>query len=282
MDGISRVVVLGAHGMLGTDICQIFSENGVPVVALSSKNIDITDPKSVAENLDQFEISWLINCAAFTKVDACETEKDRALQTNGNGPKYLAQYCSERNIPLVHFSTDYIFDGTKLSPYAEDDTPNPVNYYGETKLIGEQNIQKVWGQFYIFRVQWLYGNNGNHFVKTILRLAQERPELKIVADQWGSPTWTREVAHGVYTAFREKPLWGIYNFASHGYTTWFEFAEEFLKLKNIATPILRVTTEQFPLPAKRPKNSRLDLGKFFSSCTSKPKTWQQSIKEFLL
>lgn len=277
------VIILGSSGMLGSDILTEFKNNKISVTGLSSRDIDITSQKSIETTLENYPaIKLIINCAAYTAVDNCETETKRALSVNGTGPGLLANYCAKHNITLIHFSTDYVFDGKKEEPYIESDPTNPINIYGQSKLKGEKLIQESTCSYYIFRVQWLFGENGNHFIKTIIRLANERTELKIVNDQWGSPTYTKDIAKTVFEFLELSPAFGIYNLANQEYCNWYDFAKKIVELKKLNCTIYPQPSEAYPVPATRPKNSRLNCEKLYNTGVSKLRTWQEACKEFIL
>lgn len=259
--GVMKVILIGATGMLGADFLALL-KGRAEVYAFDSKTCDITSEKSIELALAGLkDCDYLINCAAYTKVDLAESEKKKAYAVNVLGVKNLARFCKENAIVMVHFSTDYVFNGSGDKPWQEDDPVEPLNYYGYSKLQGELALGKVLQESYIFRVQWLYGKNGTNFVETILNKANESSELKIVADQWGAPSWTRDIARAVLSVI-EKKEFGTYHLANLGCTNWYEFAKYFLKLKKIQAKIEPVERKMFVKPAKRPLNSRLDLGKY--------------------
>ena len=209
-----KAIVMGERGMLGSDIVSYFRSRGATVLAFSSSQCDVTNRDCLADVLlSHTDSDIVINCAAYTAVDDCEKERERAFLVNGQAPGFLAQVCDRIAVPLVHFSTDYVFDGNKRGYYDESDATAPLSVYGASKLQGEQSVQSMLQSHYIFRVQWLYGVNGNHFLKTISRLAAERSELTIVNDQWGSPTWTYDIARYLYAFLSAKPAYGLYHFS---------------------------------------------------------------------
>jgi dTDP-4-dehydrorhamnose reductase len=279
---MSQILVLGGRGMLGSDIVSVLTGLGHDVKSLGSQEIDISTPFSVESVLSPYtKADLVINCAAYTKVDLAESEFDKAIAVNGYGVGHLSRFCKSHHLPLIHFSTDYIFDGTKPLPYHEKDKANPINKYGESKFKGEFEFLDSGVKGYIFRIEWLYGLKGNHFVKTISRLAKEKPSLSIVSDQWGSPTWTYDVAEMVASVIQHKPPKGIYHFSSQGYTNWADFARTFLSIQGIKCDIIDIMSSQYPTAAKRPLQSRLDITKFLSQGIYTPRPWQESISQFL-
>jgi dTDP-4-dehydrorhamnose reductase len=258
------ILVFGKNGQVATALREILPT----ATFLGSDQANFLNQASVLSALDEYKPKIVINAAAYTQVDKAESEKENAMIINATTPGAIAQWCKSNNALLVHYSTDYVFDGTGERPWLETDAPNPVNYYGFSKLEGEKAITASGCKNYIFRVSWVYSPWGNNFKKTILRLAQEREELKIVADQWGSPTRAEDIAKET-KAFVEKFQsgkaldFGIYHLRFNDFTNWHQFAVSIVEeatqagLPIKAKNILPIPTEAFPTPAKRPKNSRL-------------------------
>ncbi|MFC1771117.1 dTDP-4-dehydrorhamnose reductase [Candidatus Margulisiibacteriota bacterium] len=276
-----KIALIGHTGMLGTDLINTLSQSAHNIYCFNTQNIDISSTTSTQKALSDVPADIIINCAAYTKVDDCEKNQALAFSINAEGPKNLALVANNKNIPLIHFSTDYVYNGRKKTLYLETDPCNPINIYGQSKLEGELAIKKNCRKYYIFRLQWLYGKNGSHFIKTILELAKHKKELSIVSDQWGSPTWTKEVAKSVLSIFYKKVDFGIYHLANQGYTNWHDFAVFFLKELNINCKLYPVTSSKFPRPAERPKNSQLCINKFLALQQYQPNSWQEACKEFL-
>jgi len=229
----------------------------------------------------------IINCAAYTNVDRCEEHVDLAMSVNGSGPGFLAEVVKEIDAVLVHISTDFVFDGEKRKPYIEEDMPNPLSVYGKSKLEGEQQIlQTGLKQYFIVRTSWLYGAGGNNFVETMIRLAKEKIELKVVADQHGSPTWTEDLAQAIF-ALLQTSDYGIYHYSNDGECSWFDFANEIVVLaretQDLAVErILPIKTEDYPLPAKRPKYSIMSKEKIKRATGIHIPQWQDSLKSYLI
>ncbi|MCX5717484.1 MAG: dTDP-4-dehydrorhamnose reductase [Nitrospirae bacterium] len=255
-----KILVTGSEGMLAQDLISVLGENN-EVMPLSKQEMDITQKDAVMKNIKSNAPDIVINCAAYTKVDSAEEEKDRAFQVNGIGVQNLAVACAEMQIPLCHISTDYVFDGRKNKPYTPFDAANPLNIYGESKLAGEKYIQWIMNKFYIVRTCGLYGRGGNNFVMTILKLAKERQAVKVVTDQICSPTSTANLSVGIKKLI-ESGSFGIYHIAddSGDGISWFDYAREIVSMAGISTEIIPVTSEEFPRPAKRPAYSVLDTG----------------------
>lgn len=252
-----KVLVTGAKGMLGTDLCALLSKK-YDVTGIDINELDITRLDETVNFIRDLKPDRIINCAAATNVDGCETEVDKAYLVNAIGVKNLAIASNEVNAPLIHYSTDYVFDGTATKPYTEFDNVNPQSVYGKSKLAGENYIKSLTNRYYIIRIQWLYGKNGPNFVKTILKRAVETGNLKVVNDQTGCPTYTKDLACATEILL-DKNDYGTYHITNSGVVSWYEFTREILKLSNLSNITLTpCTTEEFPRPAKRPAYSPLD------------------------
>ena len=218
--------LIGNKGMLGSDVERILLEMRKDYIA-SDMDVDITNIRELKKYVGAGEIEWIINCAAYTPVDKAEDEPEMAFKVNAEGPLNLAKIAIEKGAKLIHISTDYVFDGEKESPYTEEDTPNPTGIYGKSKLEGEKIIKSLIQNYFILRTAWLYGKNGNNFVRTMLRLLNEKEVIKVVSDQWGSPTYTKDLADVILTIVGNKgDHYGIYHFTNEGKTNWYEFAKE--------------------------------------------------------
>ena len=258
-----KMVIFGANGMLGHALQQVF-----PLAyCFGHRDVDICDEKAVMEILKRERPSVLVNAAAYTDVDACEDNRDIAFTVNGSGPGYIAAACSEVGAILVHYSTDYIFDGTKPE-YREDDPPNPLNIYGESKLLGEVSIRKNMEDYRIIRTSWLFGSHGKNFVDTIRALSRQMPIVRVVHDQVGKPTYTFDLARKTPEIILLEP--GIYHITNEGHCSWYEFASAFIPN---AVPC---STAEFPRKAKRPAYSVLKNTK-----TSPLRSWKEAITEYV-
>ncbi len=265
-----KVVVTGAKGMLGQDLCPILEDAGYEVIETDINNLDITNAETSLAFIKQEAPEIVVHCAAYTNVDKAEEDLQNAELINVTGTENIARACAEAGAAMVYISTDYVFDGTKSTPYTPDDKPNPINNYGLTKLKGEEAVKKYCEKYYIARTSWLYGHHGKNFVETMINLAKDRKELKVVDDQIGCPTWTVELANGILKLF-DKP-YGTYHVCGNGSTSWYGFAKEILK--NYDVKVLPCTTEEFPRPAKRPKYSIMDNGKI---C----RNWQDALSDYM-
>ena len=266
-----KVLVTGANGMLGQDLCPILEDVGAFVIETDVDTLDITNEEQVTNALTDVSPDMVVHCAAYTNVDAAETESDKAELINFKGTENLAKICGKLGITMVYISTDYVFDGEKGSLYVPDDTPNPLNNYGLTKLKGEEAVKKYCEKYYIARTSWLYGHHGKNFVETMISLAN-KPELKVVDDQVGCPTWTVEVAN-VILKLLHKP-YGTYHVCGTGTTSWYGFAKEIFEQLGLEVNLKPCTTDEFPRPAKRPKYSAMDNG---ALC----RKWQVALKDYL-
>ncbi len=252
-----KILVTGAKGMLGHDLCPILEDNGWDVIETDVHNLDITDAKIVESFLAEANPDIVIHCAAYTNVDKAEEDLETARKINVLGTENLAKYCGKNDKTLIYISTDYVFDGKSEKVYKPDSKPNPINNYGLTKLEGELAVQKHCSQYFITRTSWLYGYHGKNFVETMISLA-EKPELKVVDDQVGCPTWTVELANGIVKLIRNKADYGIYHICGSGSTSWYGFAKSIFEKMNLNVNLKPCTTEEFPRPAKRPAYSVMD------------------------
>lgn len=262
-----RVAVTGKQGQVATALLERGPQVGVEIIAVGRPEMDLTDPAAIHRVLSEVKPDAIVSAAAYTAVDKAESEPELAFAINAKGPEALAQVAAELNIPIVHISTDYVFPGNKDEVYFETDATGPVSVYGESKLAGEEAVARATSNHVILRTAWVYSPFGNNFVKTMLRLAENREVLSIVADQRGTPTSALDIADAAITiASRlvsdpDPKLRGVFHLTGQGEATWADFAEEiFAGLKEKsgkAISVGRITTNQYPTPAKRPANSRL-------------------------
>jgi dTDP-4-dehydrorhamnose reductase len=290
---LARILVVGARGMLGQDLVARLRRDGESkVTGLDLPDIDITDYRNVASIFGSVAPDLVINCAAYTAVDKAELEPEVAFAVNREGSANLAGACGQFGIPLVHISTDYVFDGSADRPYREDDPASPVSVYGMSKWEGEEAVRSRLSQHLVVRTSWLYGAHGASFVSTMLRLARERDEIKVVDDQIGCPTWTGSLAGALVVLSRrimEDPSsfpWGTYHYCGEGRTSWRGFAQVILEegqrketLK--AGSITPITTAEYPTAARRPLWSVLDCGKIKRAFDLAPRPWQDDLREMM-
>jgi dTDP-4-dehydrorhamnose reductase len=262
MSARPRILLTGAHGQVGWELRRTLSSLG-EVVALDLKELDLTDADAVRQTVREIAPAIIVNPAAHTAVDKAESEPHLARAINATAPGILAQEAGRLDALLVHYSTDYVFNGSGTTPWREDDTCDPLNVYGTTKLEGECAIQASGCRHLIFRTSWVYGARGNNFLLTMRRLMHERPELKIVADQIGAPTWCRDLAEATALILSRISTggfdqWGIYNMTNGGETSWHGFAEAIQALGGTRARLLAIPGSDYPTPATRPLNSRLN------------------------
>jgi dTDP-4-dehydrorhamnose reductase len=270
------ILVVGANGMLGQDIMGLI---GTAARGVDIDEIDITSLESTSRILTTLKPEVVINCAAYTDVDGCESNVEKAMQVNGEGVAHLAMASREIGARLVHVSTDYVFDGGKGSPYLEDDATCPLGIYGESKLAGEMNAAFN-PDHLIVRTQWLYGLHGKNFVETMLRLAQEKNELSVVDDQIGSPTWTVDLALSIL-ALLKTGYRGVYHASNSGFCSWNEFARAIFDEAGLQIHVKGMTTDELNRPARRPLYSTLDCSKLIRDTGFHPQPWKTALKEYL-
>ncbi|MGH7549152.1 MAG: dTDP-4-dehydrorhamnose reductase [Gemmatimonadota bacterium] len=285
-----RVLVTGARGQLGSELVRLTLERGWPAVPLARENLDIGDAEAVKRAIETARPSAVINAAAFTRVDEAESHPDQAERVNRDGARNLARACGEEGIPIVHFSTDYIFDGQATRPYLPDDPPAPLGAYGRSKWEGEVAVREATERHLILRTAWVFGVHGHNFVKSILRNAREREELEVVDDQQGSPTAADDLAEAALIALEHVRAcgtgWGTYHFVNAGSTTWRGFAERILALASVRGPlkarrVVPITTEELGLPAPRPRWSVLDTTSYVETFGVAPRPWEAGLEGVL-
>lgn len=266
--------------MLGRDLAEVLG--GHSLTLWDVEEADITDAEAFQIALEDLPEppEVIVNCAAFTAVDLAETEREAAMRINGEGAGNVARTARKVGARVVYLSTDYIFDGKKKTPWREDDPPDPINWYGRTKLEGEKQTRDACPDALIVRIQWLYGPEGKNFVETMLRLAEERDELRVVDDQRGAPTYTVDLARAIRTLIEGKHQ-GVYNVANSGETTWFDFAREIMARTGKNVPVVPISTDEYPTPVKRPGNSVLDMTKFQTDTGMIMPSWQEGLDAYL-
>ncbi len=250
-----KVLVTGAKGMLGQDLCPYLEDIGCFVVPTDYDTLDITDEKMTNDVIEKVHPDLIIHCAAYTNVDKAEDDLVGARKLNVLGTRNVAVAADKINAVMVYISTDYVFDGNKTTPYTPSDVPNPINNYGLTKFEGEKEVQKHCKKYYIARTSWLYGIYGKNFVETMISLA-DKEELNVVDDQTGCPTWTMELIRGIVKLL-QKP-YGIYHVCGSGNTSWYNFAKTIFEKENLKVNLKPCTTDKFPRKAKRPKYSVME------------------------
>lgn len=278
-----RAVVLGANGQLGLCFADLHRQGSeVEYLFYGRTQLDISDPEAYRV-LDEESFDVLINCAAYTQVDQAETERELAYRINVKGPEWMGQYAAQRGVSVIHISTDYIF-APASSPIDETHPIQPINYYGQTKWEGEEALRLSGARHLILRTSWLYSEHGHNFVKTMLRLAKDRPEISVVDDQTGSPTYARDLAEVIDHIILHAPdwassVWGTYHFANKGAVTWYQFACEILKSHKVN--VVPIPTSFYPTPASRPAYSVLDSGLFETTFRWAIPDWKEALERCL-
>ncbi len=276
----SHILITGHKGMLGNELFSFAENSGMQVSGMDLPEHDITKRDETSAVIKKAQPDIIIHAAAFTAVDKCESEADTAYRVNANGTQNVCLAAKELSIPIVYFSTDYIFDGEKKEPYDEDDAPNPQSVYGKSKYEGEEFVRELCPKHYIARISWLCGHGGQNFVETILKLAADKDEINVVADQRGSPTFVTDLVPEVYRLI-ESESYGIYHITNQGYTTWYDFAKKIVELAGLKMRVTPCKTEDFPRPAPRPKNSRLSHRLYDETIGNKMPTWEEGLQRYL-
>ena len=280
------VLVTGANGQLGQAIQSIVEKfPDIEFEFCDSEKLDITDYDNVNAVFNEFIPDYCINAAAYTAVDKAESEPEKAYSINVLGTQNLAKICKMNNTVLLHVSTDFVFDGTKKTPYTELDEPNPTGVYGQTKLDGEEAIKELWEKHFIIRTSWVYSKFGNNFMKTMLRLGTEREELSVVNDQTGTPTNAVDLAEvlikmveSCHAELVSASNYGIYNFSNEGQCSWYDFAKKIFEINNITIDLHPIPTKDYPTPAKRPAYSVLDKSKIKETFGIGIDSWEENLK----
>jgi len=287
----SRMLLTGSNGQVGRELQRALTPLG-NVLPLDRHQLDLANPDAIRKTIRDYQPDLIVNAAAYTAVDRAESEPELAMAVNGVAPGVLAEEARRLDAVLVHYSTDYVFDGTKHDAYTESDEPSPLNVYGRTKLAGERAIQAVGPVHYILRTSWVYAAEGANFLNTMLRLARERPELRIVDDQVGAPTWARAIAEmtaqtlAAAQSLDAGPRYGLYHLTATGAVSWFGFAQAIFaaaeQTLGIQAPrLIPITAAEYPLPAQRPANSRLDTARLTETFGIRPASWQEMLAQCL-
>ena len=286
-----KILVFGANGQLGWELMRRFKNKSIHVLGLDLPDDDITDRAHVLSLITDEKPDYVINTSAYTAVDRAETDIDAAYKVNKEGPGHIAKGCALEKIPLIHISTDYVFDGKKNEPYRVDDPVKPIGVYGKSKEAGEQEVRQNIHEHIIIRTSWLYGVHGQNFVKTMMRLGKEKDIIRVVNDQFGSPTFAGDLADAITVIIDslnndKEGRWGTYHYSGRGVTTWYEFAKRIIDVARKYTPmkvkdILPISTEEYPTPAQRPLYSVLDCTCIEDQFNIKSRPWQESLDEMM-
>lgn len=284
-----KILVSGHNGQVAQALQQALADLG-QVQMLGRDQLDLAHPERIAERVRALAPDLIINAAAHTAVDQAENEPELAFAINAKAPGVFAEEAARLGIPLIHYSTDYVFDGSKATPYTEEDAPNPLGVYGRSKLAGEQAIAAVGAEHLILRTSWVYSRHGRNFLLTMQRLLQEKPELRVVADQIGAPTWAGTIAASTRQLIERWQAgqagdWGTYHLTAQGETSWFGFAQAIAEhLENTGKPcatLLPIPSSEYPTPARRPLNSRLDCSRLQRQWQVSQPDWRQALIDCL-
>jgi len=281
-----KIWITGLKGMLAQDLEKCFVSNGHVVIG-TDRELDICDESAVRGFLGIHDFDALVNCAAYTAVDLAETEEDKANAVNAQGVGVLAEATAQKKIPMLHISTDYVLNGTAPTPLQESAPIDPCNAYGRSKAKGELRLQAYNPKHWIVRTAWLYGIHGKNFVKTMLQLMESKDSLRVIEDQWGTPTWTRDLSDAIVKIVESGDHFGVYHFSGSGKTNWADFARSIQKnaldigLLNRRIPIEGIPTSEYPTPAKRPNWSVLDKSAIQTSFGIIPPPWESSLMKYL-
>lgn len=275
------IIVTGSNGQLGSELRDL--QGLLPQyewIFATRENLDLSSAADIHRIFEQYQPEWFINCAAYTAVDKAESEQDIALAANADAPSIIAQECAKIGTKLIHVSTDYVFHGDGTQPYKPEDATNPVNFYGETKLRGEQNALQHNNQTIVIRTSWVYSSYGKNFVKTMRTLMSSRPDLNVVADQKGTPTYAKDLAAAIIKII-QAPMqhFGIYHFSNAGEITWYDFAVAIKEISGLGCNVHPIPTTDFPTPAKRPAYSVLDKNKLVHNYNIALRDWKESLQE---
>lgn len=275
-----RFLVTGVKGQLGHDVMEELALRGHTGVGVDVEEMDITDAQAVDRGIRQAQADGVIHCAAYTAVDAAEDEPEVCMKVNAEGTENIARVCRELDLPMMYISTDYVFDGEGERPWEPDDPCDPLNVYGKSKYLGELAVQKYLEKYYIVRIAWVFGVNGKNFIKAMLNKAKTTDQVKVVDDQVGSPTYTRDLAVLVVDMM-ETDHYGVYHATNEGICTWYEFAKEIFAQAGIAMEVTPISADEYPAKAKRPHNSRMDKSRLDEKGFRRLPTWQDALKRYL-
>ncbi len=274
-----KVLVTGVGGQLGYDVIKALGKRNIDCIGADRAEFDITDFEAAHKYITDYMPEAVVHCGAYTAVDKAEDEPELCHLVNAVGTENIAKICKEINAKMIYISTDYVFDGSKDGYHEVDDEPNPINVYGKTKLAGEKVVQEILEKYFIVRISWVFGINGNNFIKTMLRLGEERSELNVVADQVGSPTYTADLAPLLVDMIQTEK-YGIYHATNEGECSWAEFAEEIFKVAGMDVKVNYITTAEYPTKARRPLNSRMEKKKLEECGFNKIRGWKEAIIDY--
>lgn len=275
-----KVLVTGVKGQLGYDVMAELAKRNIEAIGVDIDEMDITDKISVEKVIGEAAPDVVVHCAAYTAVDAAEDNEALCRRVNADGTRNIAEVCKKLDCKMVYISTDYVFDGQGTRPWEPDDERHPLNVYGQTKYEGELAVQENLSKYFIVRIAWVFGKNGKNFVKTMLKLAETHDKLTVVNDQFGSPTYTYDLAR-LLVDMIQTDKYGIYHATNEGTCTWYEFACEILRQAGVKIEVTPVPASEYPAKAKRPENSRLDKSKLTENGFERLPSWQDALGRYL-
>ncbi len=275
-----KVLVTGVKGQLGYDVMKVLHERNIDCLGADIEEFDITDHQATENFIEEYKPDVVIHCSAYTAVDKAEDNYDVCNAVNAQGPRNIAAVCKKIDAKMVYISTDYVFPGTGETAYEVDDPKAPLSVYGKTKLAGEEAVQEILNKYFIVRIAWVFGKNGNNFIRTMLRLSKDHQEINVVCDQVGSPTYTADLAP-LLCDMIETEKYGIYHATNEGYCSWAEFAEAIFKEAGCNTKVNFITSDQYPAKAPRPFNSRMSKTSLDHNGFKRLPTWQDALARYL-
>lgn len=275
-----KILVTGSTGQLGYDVVQELTRRHIECRGVGSKDLDITDRAAVLEYVKAYQPDAVIHCAAYTAVDKAEDEPEKCMAVNRDGTRYLAEACKAAGAKMLYISTDYVFDGHGDKPFEVDDPTGPLNVYGVSKLAGEEAVKAILAKYFIVRISWVFGSHGNNFVKTMLLLGKERTDLNVVCDQWGSPTYTADLAPLLCDMIGTEK-YGTYHATNEGTTNWASFAKEIFRQAGFTCAVHPIPAVEYPTKAKRPENSRLSKSHLDEAGFKRLPEWEDGLDRYL-
>jgi dTDP-4-dehydrorhamnose reductase len=276
-----KVLVTGVKGQLGFDVCKHLRARNIPNKGVDLEDFDLTDQHGTFDAITAYAPDVIVHCAAYTAVDKAESNQDICRRVNVDGTRHVALAAKHLNAKMIYISTDYVFNGQGILPFEVDAPIDPQNVYGLTKAQGEAEVRAILNKFFIVRISWVFGINGNNFIKTMMRLGAEKDSLNVVNDQIGSPTYTDDLAP-LLCDMLQTECYGIYHATNEGYCSWYEFAKLIMSEAKLSCKVNPITTQEYPTPAKRPLNSRLSKKSLDASGFNRLPIWQEAVRRYLL
>lgn len=274
------ILVTGVNGQLGYDVVKVLNKRNIECVGIDKEDLDITDAQAVNEYIVKLKPEAVIHCAAYTAVDLAEDNEEACRKVNVNGTENIVKACKESNAKMMYISTDYVFDGLGNEPFEVDGNIEPHSVYGKTKYEGEEKVKKYLNKYFIVRISWVFGLNGNNFIKTMLKLGKEKDSLNVVCDQIGSPTYTADLAPILCDMVMSEE-YGVYHATNEGYCSWAEFAQEIMNQSGLKCKINPIPTSEYPAKAKRPLNSRMSKKSLIDKGFKLLPNWKDALKRYL-